>query len=186
MIKSVIDYSAQQNSTKHRRQTKLKFAEQSILVYRLIVMMTKAILLASSLLLLPGLATQASLVEAPKPSSSPSKTSAYVDARLKSIRITDFKIEHVVFSKALEHLDGVLEPHELQIIFRAYNAKDPEVSLKTRNLSFADNLSYLCRQAGYDWWVDNGVIIVAQPESNEALVTEIIPINNPTVRRLSY
>ena len=149
-------------------------------------MKTKPVLLACSLLLLPGFATQVSLAESTAPSSTPTKTAVYVDARLKSIRITDFKIERVPLSKALEHLDGVLKPHDLQIMFRAYNEKDPEVTLKTRNLSFANNLSYLCRQAGYDWWVDNGVILVGQPGSNEAMVTEIYPISNPTVRRLTY
>ncbi|MDP4611782.1 MAG: hypothetical protein NWT02_11380 [Opitutales bacterium] len=50
----------------------------------------------------------------------------------------------------------------------------------------ARNLSFLSQQVGYDWWVEDGVIIVATPESGDALITEFIPVKSTTVRRLAY
>lgn len=113
-------------------------------------------------------------------------TEADIEARLKTITVEDFKIEKVPLSQALVHLDNVLEPHGLQIKFRPTKEKDPVVQLKTRNLTMARNLSFLSQQVGYDWWVEDGVIIVATPGSGDALVTEFIPVKSTTVRRLTY
>lgn len=113
-------------------------------------------------------------------------TEADIEARLKTIIIEDFKIEKAPISKAIAHLDGVLEPYNLQIQFRPTKDKDPVVQLKTRNLTMARNLSFLSQQVGYDWWVEDGIIIVATPGSGDALVTEIIPVKSTTVRRLAY
>ncbi|WP_269523155.1 hypothetical protein [Coraliomargarita parva] len=112
-------------------------------------------------------------------------TEAEVETRLETIIIEDFKMAKIPLSKALEQLDAITEPHGIQIVFRKIDDRDPIVDLKTRNLSLARNLSFLSQQCGYDWTVDMGVVIVAQPGTNEALVTDIIPVRSPTVRRLS-
>ncbi len=114
-------------------------------------MKTNPTLLACSLLVLSGFTVNVSLAESLNHTPETLKTEAYIEARLKSIHVTDFNIERVPLSEALEHLDSVLAPHDLQIMFRPYADKDPEVRLKTRNLSFANNLSFLYKQAGYDW-----------------------------------
>lgn len=113
-------------------------------------------------------------------------TEADIEARLKTITVQDFNIEKVPLSQALAHLDSVVEPHGLQIQFRPTKEKDPVVQLKTRNLTMARNLSFLSKQVGYDWWVEDGIIIVATPGSGDAMVTEIIPVKSTTVRRLAY
>ncbi|CAA6694957.1 MULTISPECIES: hypothetical protein [unclassified Lentimonas] len=63
--------------------------------------------------------------------------------------------------------------------------KDPTVNITTRKLSLSRNLSLMCRQAGCDWTVENGVIMIATPGSGEELQTQIIPISSTTSRRLA-
>lgn len=107
---------------------------------------------------------------------------AYMDA----IVVEKFDIHHADLEKSLNHLDEIIKPHGLQIQFRPNKEAERIVSLKTRNLSMSKNLSYLCRQVGYEWWAEGGLIIVGPIGSNEALITEFIPIKSTTVRRLAY
>ena len=109
----------------------------------------------------------------------------HILARLDTITVDDFKIEKVSLSEALEHLDSIVKPHGMQILFQPIEGKDPTVNIKTRKLSLSRNLSLMCRQAGYDWTVENGVIMVATPGSGEELQTQIIPISSTTSRRLA-
>lgn len=98
--------------------------------------------------------------------------------------MTDFNIEKAPLSKALAYLDALVEPHGLQILYKPVEGRaEPTVNLKTRSLTLSRNLGFLAAQGAYDWWVDNGVIIVGLPEAGEALVTEFIPIHNSTARR---
>lgn len=109
-----------------------------------------------------------------------------VDAYLKAMVVQQFNIEKANLKDALNHLDKIIEPYGMQILFRPHKEEELKVNLKTRNLNMARNLSFLCRQVGYDWWVDDGVIIVGMMDSDEALVTEFIPVNSSTVRRVTY
>jgi len=109
---------------------------------------------------------------------------AEVNAYLKAIVVEDFDFHRATFSEALEKLDEVVAPFGLQILFRQYGERNTTVSLKTRNLSLSKNLTYLCQQAGYDWWIEEGIVVVAAPGSNDALVTEIIPLRSTTASRL--
>ena len=106
-------------------------------------------------------------------------------ARLDTITVDDFKIEKVTLSQALEHFDSIIKPYGMQVIFQPIEGKDPTVNIKTRKLSLSRNLSLMCRQAGYDWTVENGVIMIATPGSGEELQNQIIPISSTTARRLS-
>ena len=107
---------------------------------------------------------------------------AYMDA----IVVEKFNIHHADFEKSLNHLDEIIKPHGLQIQFQPHKETKRIVSLKTRDLSMSKNLSYLCRQVGYEWWADGGLIIVGPIGSNEAMITEFIPLNSTTARRLAY
>lgn len=66
-------------------------------------------------------------------------------ALLDAIVIQDFNIHRVSLSQAIAHLDSVLEPHGLQLLFQKNGEKDPVVNLKTRNFTLTNNLSYLCK-----------------------------------------
>ncbi|MGJ8653403.1 MAG: hypothetical protein ACSHX8_09030 [Opitutaceae bacterium] len=107
---------------------------------------------------------------------------AYMDA----IVVEKFNIHHADFEKSLNHLDEVIKPHGLQIQFRAGKEAERIVSLKTRDLSMSNNLSYLCSQVGYEWWAEGGLIVVGPEGSNEAMITEFIPLKSTTARRLAY
>ena len=137
-----------------------------------------------SSLLLAGVAFASSVHngEGFDPNTGEVLTTEYVQARLDTIVIEDFNIQKVQLSKALAHLDALVEPHGIQILFRPNKSgADPEVNLMTRNMPLSRNLSFMSRQGGYDWWVDSGVIVVGVPESNEALVTEIFPIKKSAI-----
>jgi len=112
-------------------------------------------------------------------------TDGEVQMRLDSILIQDFAFKRVKLSQALASLDKQMSPYGLQIIFKPTNGRDPEVNLKTRDLSLAKNLSYLSQQAAYDWHVENGVVIISEPGSGEQLVTEIFVLKSPTAYKLA-
>lgn len=117
----------------------------------------------------------------PKSSLSDADVNAYMNAMV----VNDFNIHRVQFSQAIDYLDSIIAPFGLQLYFHQTDDRDPIVDLKTRKLTMSRNLSFLCQQAGYDWWVEDGIIIIAEPGSDEALITEIIPIHSTTVRRLT-
>ncbi|MGJ8641406.1 MAG: hypothetical protein ACSHYA_18600 [Opitutaceae bacterium] len=145
-------------------------------------------ILLSSLLLVQ--ASFGELVTSENPAAKESKTvmisNQEAEAYMNAIVIEDFYIHQADLGEALKHLDEIVKPHGLQIQFRPTKDEKRVVNLKTRDLSMSKNLSYLARQVGYDWWVDEGVIIVGTAGSNEALVTEFIPINSTTARKLAY
>lgn len=112
-------------------------------------------------------------------------TEQYVEARLNTILIQDFNIHKAELSKAIAYLDTIVKPYGLQILYRPLDGREePVVDLKTRNLPLSRNLSYLSAQGGYDWWVESGVIVIGLPETRETLITEIMPVQSSTVRRL--
>lgn len=100
--------------------------------------------------------------------------------------VEKFNIDKAELKDALNHLDGIINPYGMQIHYRPHNEEERVVSLKTRDLTMSQNPSYLCSQVGYDWLFDNGFIIVGVAGSDEAMVTEIIPVSSTTARRLSY
>ena len=112
-------------------------------------------------------------------------TEADVLSIMDAIVIQDFDISKANLSKVIAHIDTVVAPHGLQILFEKVESKDPVVNLKTRNLSLTNNLSYLCKQGKYAWRVENGVIIVGAPGAGQQLFTEIFYVKSPTVRRLA-
>lgn len=117
---------------------------------------------------------------------APELTNQDVELYMKAMVVEKFNIERVDLKAALSHLDEIIAPYGMQIQYQPHNDAKRVVSLKTRSLTMSKNLSFLCQQVGYDWWVDNGVIIVGLAGSDEALVTEIIPVTSSTYRRLSY
>lgn len=131
---------------------------------------------------LPAETAPSSLTSATQPSNL---TEGEVLALLDAIVIEDFDISKANISKAIDHLDTVMAPHGVQILFEQNGDKDPIVNLKTRNLSLTNNLSYLCKQGDYAWRVQNGVIVVGAPGAGEQLFTEIFYVKSPTVRRLA-
>ncbi|MGB0743611.1 MAG: hypothetical protein ACPGSB_03705 [Opitutales bacterium] len=108
-----------------------------------------------------------------------------VEAYMEAMVVEKFNIHRANLKDALKHLDDIIEPYGLQILFRPHADESIKVSLKTRDLSMGRNLSFLCRQVGYDWWVDEGVIIVGMLDSDETLITEFIPVSSSTVRRFT-
>lgn len=113
-------------------------------------------------------------------------TSRDIEMYMNAMVVEKFNIDKVELKDALNHLDEIVKPYGMQIHYRPHNESERVVSLKTRELTMSKNLSFLCRQVGYDWWVDNGVIIVGLAGSDETLVTEIIPISSTTARRIAY
>lgn len=118
-------------------------------------------------------------------SANVSLSDPYILARLDSITVDDFKIEKTTLSQALEHFDSVVKPYGMQVIFQPIKGRDPGVNIKTRKLSLSRNLTLMCQQGGYDWTVENGIIMVATPGSGQRLETQIIPIKSTTARRLA-
>lgn len=110
-------------------------------------------------------------------------SNAEVEAYMNAMIVQDFSIDRVQLITALEQLDEIVAPFGLQILFLPDASKSKVVTLKTRDLTMAKNLSYLCRQVGYDWWVDEGVVVVGFPGSNEAMVTDIIPLKSTMADR---
>ena len=104
---------------------------------------------------------------------------------LDAIVIQDFDISKANLSKAIAHIDSVVAPHGLQILFEQVEGKGPLVNLQTRNLSLTNNLSYLCKQGNYAWRVENGVVIVGAPGASQQMFTEIFYVKSPTVSRLA-
>jgi len=128
------------------------------------------------------------VAETPAPPSRTYVTEDEIHQRLDTIRVEDFQISKLTLSQAIQRLDGVVQPYGVQIVFEKAGDKDPVVNLKTRGLSFSRNLTFLCKQAGYSWSVEAGVVVVALPGTfNEdgPLVTEFISVKSPTVRRLA-
>ena len=112
-------------------------------------------------------------------------TEGEVLALLDAISIQDFDIHKAKLSSALAHIDEVMAPHGVQILFEQVGDNDPIVKLKTRNLSLTNNLSYLCKQGSYAWRVENGVVVVGAPGAGEQMFTEIYSLRSPTARKLA-
>ena len=145
------------------------------------------ILLSTSLILFGITAVTPVLAETTESSRTQltNLTEGEVLALMDVIVIQDFNIEKVSLSQAIAHLDTVLEPHGLQLLFERNGTTDPVVNLKTRSLSLTNNLSYLCKQGSYEWRVESGVVVIGPRGAGEQMFTEIFYINSPTVSRLA-
>ncbi|NQY31620.1 MAG: hypothetical protein HRT56_00435 [Coraliomargarita sp.] len=145
-------------------------------------------LITSSLissLLLSGTLFASSVVTTDSERTPAGMSDLDAQAYMNAIVVEDFHFHQAKFAEAVQKLDEVVSPYGLQILLRETKPADTLVSLKTRDLNMAKNLTYLCKQAGYDWWIEEGVIVVAVPGSNEVLVTEIIPLRSTTATKLA-
>lgn len=114
-------------------------------------------ILISSILLFQ--VAQSEPVATPEKSSETSAlslTNRDVEMYMNAMVVEKFNIEKVELKAALTHLDDIIKPYGMQIHYRPHNESERQVSLKTRDLTMSKNLSFLCKQVGYDWWVDNG------------------------------